>query len=93
MTVSVVAEPGATYAPAELIVPFAALHVTEVSVAVPLTEAEKVALPPVETDVEAGEIEIDVIVGRPSVTVAEADFVLSALLVAVTVMVQQRRLR
>lgn len=82
-----VAEPGATYAPAALIVPFAALHVTEVSVAVPLTEAEKVALPPVETDVEAGEIEIDVIVGRPSVTVAEADFVLSALLVAVTLIV------
>jgi hypothetical protein len=54
---------------------------------VPLTEAEKVALPPVVTDVEAGETEIDVIVGRPRVTVAEADFVLSALLVAVTVMV------
>ena len=85
--VSVVAEVGATYAPAELIEPFAALHVTEVSVAVPLTVAAKVALPPVVTDVEAGEIEIEVIVGRPRVTVAEADFVLSALLVAVTVIV------
>lgn len=52
-----------------------------------MTEAVKVALPPVETDVEAGEIEIEVIVGSPRVTVAEADFVLSALLVAVTVIV------
>jgi hypothetical protein len=44
-------------------------------------------LPLVETEVEAGEMEIEVMVGRPSVTVAEADFDLSALLVAVTVMV------
>jgi molybdopterin biosynthesis enzyme MoaB len=83
----VVAEDGATYAPAEVIVPFAADQVTDVSEAVPLTLAEKVALPPVETDVDAGVIEIEVMVGRPSVTVAEADFVLSALLVAVTVIV------
>lgn len=44
-------------------------------------------MPPTVTDVEAGEIEIDVTVGRPSVTVAEADFDLSALLVAVTLIV------
>ena len=68
-------------------VPFAADQVTDVSVAVPFTVAEKVSLPPVCTEVDAGEIAIEVIEGRARVTVAEADFVLSALLVAVTVTV------
>lgn len=47
VTVSVVGDDGATYAPEELIEPFAAAQVTDVSLTVPLTEAENVSLPPV----------------------------------------------
>jgi hypothetical protein len=50
-----------------------------------LTVAAKVSLPPVETEVVPGEIEMEVTIGRPMVTVADADLVLSALLVAVMV--------
>jgi hypothetical protein len=71
-----------------LIVPFAADHVTDVSVMVPFTVAAKVTLPPVLTDVDAGVIEIEVTIGKLMVIFAEADFVLSALLVAVTVVVR-----
>lgn len=49
--------------------------------------AEKVNLPPVLTEVVAGEIEIEVTSGRLMATAADADFVLSALLVAVMVVV------
>jgi hypothetical protein len=88
VTVSVPAEDGATYAPVALIVPFTADQVTDVSVTVPFTVAAKVSLPPVLTDVVAGVIEIEVTIGRLMLMVAEADFVLSALLVAVTVVVR-----
>lgn len=54
----------------------------------PLTLAERVSLPPVWMEVVAGEIEIDVTTGRLIVTDADADFDLSALLVAVTVVVR-----
>ena len=74
-----------------MIVPSAALHVTFLSVAVPWTAALNVNLPLVATLVDAGEtvIELTVPVAAAvvTVTVALADFVGSATLVAVTVSV------
>jgi len=87
VTVSVPAFAGAVYSPDELIVPSAAVHVTDVSV--PCTDAENCFVPPVLTLAVLGETEIEVTTGADAgavtVTVAEPDLALSATLVAVTV--------
>jgi hypothetical protein len=87
VTVSVPAFAGAVYSPDELIVPSAAVHVTDVSV--PCTEAENCFVPPVLRLAVLGETEIEVTTGADAgavtVTVAEPDLALSATLVAVTV--------
>ena len=70
-----------------MILPSFAVHVTDLLVTVPATVAVNCAVPLVTTEVVAGEIDTDVTTGAAIVTVEEADFVLSALLVAVTVSV------
>jgi hypothetical protein len=88
VTVSVPACAGAVYSPAEVMVPKAAFQVTEVLEVVPLTVAVNGSVPLVVEEAEAGETVTEVTVGGElTVTVAEPDFVLSALLVAVTVSV------
>ena len=62
--------------------PAAADQVTAVLLA-PLTVAENCCVPPVSSEAEAGEI--DTATGALTVTVADADLVVSAALVAVTV--------
>lgn len=56
-------------------------------VTVPLTVAVNVAVPPVATEAVAGDTLTEVTTGAEIVTVDDADLVLSALLVAVTVSV------
>jgi hypothetical protein len=76
---------GAVYNPDDDTVPPVALQVTAVFVE-PDTVAENCCVPPVVSDAEVGEIAI-VMSPRPlelTETVAEADFVVSAALVAVT---------
>lgn len=72
-----------------MIVPEAAFQDTVLSVTVPCTEAANCCVPAVFTDAEAGESVTEVTVGVDgaaiTVSVAEADFVASAALVAVTV--------
>jgi positive regulator of sigma E activity len=91
ITVSVPALLGAVYAPEELMVPSAADQVTDLLEAVPWTVALNWAVPPVLTDVEAGETATEVTTGvtgaAVTVTLAEADLLVSATLVAVTVSV------
>ena len=75
-----------------MIVPRAAVHVTDVSVtAVPCTDPENCTEPPVRTLAVVGETEMELTTGvgpgAVTVTVAEPDFVPSAALVAVTVSV------
>jgi hypothetical protein len=74
-----------------LMLPEAAFQVTDLSVAVPWTFALKAIPPPVVADADAGEMLTEVTPavgeGAVTVTVAEADFVVSATLVAVTVSV------
>jgi hypothetical protein len=67
--------------------PFAALQVTDLSVTLPCTVAVNVNLPPVCAEAVPGETDIEVTVATVTVILADADFVLSALLVAVTVAV------
>ena len=62
--------------------PRVADHVTAVLL-VPLTVAENCCVPPVWSDADAGEIATAT--GALTTTVAEADLVVSAMLVAVTV--------
>jgi|KBSMisStandDraft_5_1062788.scaffolds.fasta_scaffold1488991_1 hypothetical protein len=68
-------------------VPSAAFQVTDLFVLVPLTVAVNCAVPPVANEVVAGETLTELMTGAATVMVAEADFVASALLVAVTVAV------
>ena len=82
VTVYVPAVAGAVYRPAVVIVPPVALHVTLVLV-VPVTVAVNCCVPPVASDAEVGLIVTAT--GTVTVTVAEADLVVSATLVAVTV--------
>ena len=63
-------------------VPPVADHVTAVFV-VPVTVAENCCVPPVWTEAEVGDTEIAT--GAATVTAADADWVVSAALVAVTV--------
>jgi hypothetical protein len=51
---------------------------------VPVTIAVNCCRPPAGSDAEVGEIDIAIAVGAVTVTLAEADLVLSAMLVAVT---------
>jgi hypothetical protein len=74
------------YRPDDEIVPAVAVHVTLVLL-VPLTVAVNCCRPPVATVATAGETETDTFAGPTTVTVADADLVLSAALVAVTVSV------
>ena len=67
--------------------PRAAFHVTDLFVFVPLTVALNCAVPPVASDDVAGETVTELITGVAIVTIAEADLVVSATLVAVTVAV------
>jgi hypothetical protein len=72
--------------------PKEAFQVTALSELVPCTLAVNCSVPPVAADVEAGDTVTEVTVGfggsaAVTVTVAEADFVGSATLVAVTVAV------
>jgi hypothetical protein len=76
--------PGAVYRPLEETLPAVADQVTAVLL-LPLTVAVNCCVPPVSSEVETGEI--DTATGALTVTVAEADLVLSATLVAVTVYV------
>lgn len=72
------------YKPEDEIEPPVALQVTAVFV-VPLTEAVNCWVPPVCSAALLGVMETTIGAGALTVTVAEADFVLSAALVAVTV--------
>ena len=67
-------------------VPFVAVHVTPVLV-VPATVAVNCCVPPDGTVAEVGEIVTATVAGAVIVTVALADLVVSATLVAVTVAV------
>ena len=71
------------YSPAVETVPAVAFQVTPVLL-VPLTVAVNCCLPPVPTAAEVGEIVTDT-TGALTFTVADADLVASATLVAVTV--------
>ncbi len=62
-----------------------AFQVTDLLEAVPLTVAANMAVPPVATDAVVGDTPIELTTGAEIVTVEDADLVLSALLVAVTV--------
>ena len=53
----------------------------------PLTVAVNCCVPPVDSDIEVGEIETDTTTGALTVTLAVADLVASAALVAFTVYV------
>jgi hypothetical protein len=97
VTTSVPVFLGAVYTPAAVIVPSAALHVTALSDAEPRTVALKDCVPPVATEALAGVIVTNVTAAPPpgggalgveaaaTVTTADADFVGSATLVAVTI--------
>jgi hypothetical protein len=91
VTVSVPATEGATYAPVEEMVPSSAAHVTAVFATVPCTVAESCNAPLVVTEAEEGERVTEFTTGGEGgagtviVTLAEADLVVSAALVAVTV--------
>jgi len=67
--------------------PETAFQVTDLSVTVPATDAENCTVPPVRAEAVAGETLTALTTDAVTVTVAEADFVLSALLVAVMVSV------
>ena len=67
--------------------PDAAFQVTDLSVTVPETLAVNCCVALVNNEALAGEIETELTTGVVTVTVTDADFVLSALLVAVTVSV------
>ncbi len=82
VTVYVPAVLGAVYSPLEEIVPLLADQVTEVFV-VPLTVTVNCCVAPFSRDAVVGEMEIET--GAFTVTTAEADFVVSAALVAVMV--------
>ena len=84
LTVYVPAVLGAVYKPELEMVPPVALQVTAVFV-VPLTVAVNCCIVPVCTEVELGLTATMTGAGALTVTVAEADFVESAALVAVTV--------
>jgi hypothetical protein len=88
VTVAVPAVAGAVYSPVELIVPGDAFQLTDLFDALPWTVAVNWAVPPVATEVVAGVTETEVTLAADpvvTVTVAEADLVVSATLVAVTV--------
>ena len=91
VTVSVPAFDGALYVPDDVIVPKTADHATDLSVTVPCTLAVNCSEPLVPIVVEAGEIVIAFTTGVAAavvtVTLADADLVASAALVAVTVTV------
>ena len=74
-----------------MITPEAAFQLTDLSVTVHCTEPENCIVAPVFKDAEAGVSVTEVTVGAVgaaiTVTVADADFVVSATLVAVTVSV------
>jgi len=83
VTVNVPALPGAVYSPADETEPLVALQVTEVLLE-PVTLAVNCCVPPVESDAEPGLIVTATVCGALTVTVADADWVVSAALVAVT---------
>jgi len=85
--VSVTAVAGAVYSPAAVIVPEAAFQVTDLSVTVPDTFAVNCCVALVRSEAFGGEMEMELTTAVVTVTVTVADFVLSALLVAVTVSV------
>jgi hypothetical protein len=75
---------GAVYRPVPEMLPPVADQLTPMFV-VPLTLAVNCCVAPVESEAALGETETVTLAGAVTVTVAEADFVLSAALVAVTV--------
>ena len=85
-TVYVPAVLGAVYRPVEETVPPLADQVTEVLLD-PVTVAVNCWMPPVESEAEVGEMLTETTGGAVTATDAEADFVWSAVLVAVTVYV------
>jgi hypothetical protein len=74
---------GAVYRPPAEIEPPVADHVTAV-LELPLTVAVNCCDPPVVSDAEAGEIATATVAAAPTLTAAEADWLVSAMLVAVT---------
>jgi hypothetical protein len=87
VTVIFPAAAGAVSRPFAVIVPPVADQVTDLLATVPCTAAVNCCAAPVRMDGVAGETDIEVTVGAATVTVALADFVASATLVAVTVTV------
>jgi hypothetical protein len=89
VTVSVPGLDGAVYTPPALMVPNAAFQVTDLLAAVPEIAEANCKVPPGVVEVDAGETatEFTTGVGAETVTVAEADWVGSATLVALTVSV------
>jgi hypothetical protein len=96
VTIEVPAVAGAVKTPPAVMLPFDACHVTALFVVEPSTDATRVKVPPVWVEAEAGEIVTDDTAGSlgggvgdelgpATVTTAEADFVGSATLVAVTI--------
>jgi hypothetical protein len=75
---------GAVYNPDDDTVPPVALHVTAVLLE-PVTVALNCCVPPVLSDADVGETPTAITTGAVTVTVADADLVVSAALVAVTV--------
>jgi len=86
VTVNVPAALGAVYSPLDEMLPPLADQATAVLL-VPVTEAVNCCVAPVESATETGEMEIETGTGTLTATVAEADLVGSAALVAVTVYV------
>ena len=75
---------GAVYRPLAETVPPVAVHVTLVLLD-PVTVAVNCCVPPVWTEAEVGDTDTATGAGAETVTLAEADFVASATLAAVTV--------
>jgi hypothetical protein len=87
LIVAVPAVAGAVKRPLAVTVPALADHVTDLFVTVPVTVAESWRVAPVRIVPVAGETETPLATGAATVTVVLADFVVSATLVALTVIV------
>ena len=85
LIVAVPAVAGAVKRPLAVTVPAVAVQVTDLLVTVPVTVAESCSVAPVRMLPVLGETETPFATGAATVTVVVADFVVSATLVAVTV--------
>ena len=90
VTVSVPDRIGAVYKPADVTVPLTAFQLTDLSLTVPVIVAVNCIVCPASAEAGDGEMLTDVTTGGVMVTIEDANLVLSALLVAVTVSVPER---